>query len=286
MGLLPYSKGGIFRMKQKLMMLFAVLLTGGMLVACGPGDGTGADEVGGGGGVVDEPLEGTEGGALDGGALDGGDTALNGDVATGDDAALEEPAAEEGVGAEGDVAAEGEEIQLDVEEDAEVPVESADQAAQDEPAAGAEEPAAEQPAEEQPAEGEEVAGGGAAPAQGEPVTITFTQAAEGVAVENIQGAEDAQSIAETGQPNPDLTLTTGQRYEFSYDGEGDLVFYNANDEELLSTAGTDSQFAQDSEVQAETGDGQLSFTLTEQLAQEIDRYAVGPDQQGGQVNVN
>ena len=263
-------------MKQKLMMLLAVLLTGGMLVACGPGDGT--DEVGGGGGVVDEPLGGVEGDAADGG------DALGGDVAVGENAtALEEDVAEADAAlddAAADAEAEGEEIQLDVEEDAAVEVEGA----AEEPAT--EEPAAEEPAAEEPAEGEEVAGGGAAPAAGEPVIITFSQAAEGVAVENIEGAENAQEIAETGTPNPDLTLTTGQRYEFSYDGEGDLVFYNANDEELLSTAGTETTFTQDSEVQAEMGDGNLSFTLTDQLAQEIDHYTVGPEEQGGQVTVN
>lgn len=259
-------------MKQKLLMLLAVLLTGGMLVACGPGDDV--DEIGG-GGIVDEPI-----GAEDDAAFE--DDAIGGDVAVGDDVEVTEadPAPDVDSAADVDVAqdeevdvAEGEEIeadpaevQLDVDEETDVEAEGA----QDDAAAQA--------------DGEEVAGG-AAPAETEAVVVTFSQAAEGVAVENVEGAE-AETVAATGEMNPDLTLTTGQRYEFAYDGEGDLVFYNANDEEVLSTAGTETTFAQDSEVAAEVEDGRLAFTVTDELAQEIDRYTVGPEDQGGQVTIN
>lgn len=247
------------KMKQKLLMLLAVLLTGGILVACGPGND--ADEIGGGGGVVDQPLGADP-------AVE--DDALGGDVAVGDniDSAAEAEAAAEEAGVVEDAA----QVELNVDEEAAVDA----QGAEDQQAA----------ASEEPAEGGEVAGGGAAPAAGETVIVTFSQAAEGVAVENVEGAENPDQVAATGEPNPDLTLTTGQRYEFAYDGEGDLVFMNANDEELLSSAGTDSAFAQDSEVQAEAQDGRLSFTLTDKLAQEIASYTVGPEGQGGQVNVN
>ncbi|MEX2541909.1 MAG: hypothetical protein WD314_08870 [Trueperaceae bacterium] len=259
-------------MKQKLLMLLAVLLTGGMLVACGPGDEL-ADDTGG--GIVDEPL-GTE----------TTDT-LDGDTTTetfGDDAA--------------DTTADtGETVEMDLGEGEEV---ADDAAAEDGVAADAEtdadvdvttEETTEDTADDTTAEAGEgedgdVAGGGAAPAAGEAVVVTFSQAAEGVAVENVQGAEDAESVASTDETNPDLNLTVGQRYEFEYDGEGDLVFFNSDNEALLSSAGIESAFAEDGEVQAEMEDGRVSFTLTEELAQELDHYAVGPEEQGGQVNAN
>jgi hypothetical protein len=246
-------------MKQKLLMLLAVLLTGGMLVACGPGDEFAEDgAVDGGGGVVDEPL---------GGDAEGADTFGDTGDAVGDDAAADETVEldlEEEETTDADAAVDGE-VEADVETETDVAAEG-DAAAE--------------------AEGDEVAGGGAAAPAGQPVVITFTQAAEGVAVENVEGAEDAEAVAATDQPNPDLNLTVGQRYEFAFDGEGDLVFFDANNEPLLTSAGTEGAFAEDADVAAETEDGRVSFTLTEELAQEIDHYAVGPEEQGGIVNVN
>lgn len=249
-------------MKQKLLTLLAVLLTGGILVACGPGDETAQDPAGG--GVVDEPLAGEPGEADTFGDPAAADTF--------DEGAAEEPTAE------------GETVEMDLEE----PVAEEDAPADDAAAADAEEGdiGADVTAEAD-AEGEEVAGGGAAaPAEGEAIVINFSQAAEGVAVDNVQGAEDAEQVANTEETNPALNLTVGERYEFAYDGEGDLVFLNADDQPILSTAGTDSAFAEDSEVAAESQDGRLSFTLTEDLAQELDHYAAGPDEQGGQINAN
>jgi hypothetical protein len=260
-------------MKQKLLMLLAVLLTGGMLVACGPGDEFAEDgAVDGGGGVVDEPLGGDAGGADT-----FGDT---GDAAGGDEAAADETV-ELDLGDEAATdadAAAGGEVEADVETEAET---ETDVAAEGDAAEG--DAAAEA---EGDAEGDEVAGGGAAAPAGQPVVITFTQAAEGVAVQNVEGAEDAEAVAATDQPNPDLNLTVGQRYEFTYDGEGDLVFFDADNQPLLTSAGTEGAFAEDADVAAETEEGRVSFTLTEELAQEIDHYAVGPEEQGGTVNVN
>lgn len=250
-------------MKRKLLMLLAVLLTGGMLAACGPGDEF-ADDTGG--GVVDEPL-----------GAETTDT-VEGDIAADtfdDDAAVDTTA-----DADADAEVEGETVEMDLDDETVATEEDADSEVSAEEAAEGEETTAET------AEEGEVAGGGAAPAEGEAIVVTFSQAAEGVAVENVQGADDAESIAATDESNPDLNLTVGQRYEFEYDGEGDLVFFNSDNEALLSSAGTDSAFAQDSDVQAEMQDGKVSFTLTEELAQEIDHYAVGPDEQGGQVNAN
>lgn len=251
-------------MKQKLLMLVAVLLTGGMLVACGPGDEF-ADDTGG--GVVDEPLGTETTDTLDGDTTTtetfGDDTDTTADAGEtvemelGDDADVTEEAAVDDTDADLDVTTE----------------ETTDETADTTAEAG---------------EGEdgEVAGGGAAPAEGEAIVVTFSQAAEGVAVENVQGAEDAESVAATDESNPDLNLTVGQRYEFEYDGEGDLVFFNEDNEALLSSAGTESAFAEDGDVRAETEDGRVSFTLTEALAEELDHYAVGPDEQGGQVNAD
>lgn len=240
-------------MKQKLLMLLAVLLTGGILVACGPGDEFAEDN---GGGVVDEPL-----------GAETTDTFDNDTTAFGDEV-------------EPDTAADaGETVEMDLGEDAEV---AEDAAADAETDFETDETTA---ADAEGDEGE-VAGGGAAPAAGETVVVTLSQAAEGVAVENIEGADDAESIASTDESNPDLNLTVGQRYEFAYDGEGDLVFFNGDNEPLLSSAGTESAFAADADVQAEMEDGRISFTLTEELAQEIDHYAAGPEEQGGQINAN
>jgi hypothetical protein len=270
-------------MKQKLLMLLAVLLTGGMLVACGPGGDEFADDgaVDGGGGVVEEPLGGDAaepetfgdaGACVSACACAGADAGAGGDAGAAEDETVELDV-EEDAAADADAAV-GEEVEADVETeaDAEAGAEDAEAGAEDEAAAEA--------------EGDEVAGGGAAPAAGEPVTVTLTQAAEGVAVANIEGAEDAAAIAATDEPNPDLNLTVGQRYEFVYDGEGDLVFLDANDQPLLTTAGTEGTFAEDVDVAAEAQEGRLSFTLTEELAQEIDHYAAGPEEQGGTVNVN
>jgi hypothetical protein len=241
-------------MKQKLLALLAVLLTGGMLVACGPGDGT--ETVEGGGGVVDEPIGGFE-------------TA---------DPFAEDTADDAGAFGEAETEVEGETVELEPEEGVTAEGELADETT----AEGAEdEAAAEEPV------GDEVAGGGAAaPAAGEPIVVTLSQAAEGVAVANVEGAEDPEAVAAMDQDNPDLNLTVGERYEFVYDGEGDLVFLNSNDEPLLSTAGAEGTFATDAEVAAEAQDGRISFTMTDALAQEIDHYAAGPDQQGGAVNAN
>ncbi|MEX2534337.1 MAG: hypothetical protein WD273_01960 [Trueperaceae bacterium] len=273
-------------MKQKLLMLLAVLLTGGMLVACGPGDGT-DETIGGGGGVVDEPL-GNDLGADD---TFGDDTAVFEDDTLGDDVAADD----ETVGADplGDAdavdttddAALGEDAGFGDAQDTEVEGETVEMNLGDDAAVEGDDAAVEGEAEVD-AEGEEVAGGGAAPAAGETIVVTFSEAAEGIAVENIQGAQDAEAIASTGEANPDLNLTVGQRYDFMYDGDGDLVFYNTDGEELLSTAGTEGAYGQDSEVAVEVEDGRLSFTLTDQLAQEIDRYSAGVDEQGGQVNAN
>lgn len=248
-------------MKQKLLTLLAVLLTGGILVACGPGDETAADD--GGVGIVDEPV----------GAADDADTFTAETVET-DDADIDAEADAFDDAETEEVAADETEVELNLAEEGD---------SEGEPVAEGEEAEGEPIAEG--AEGEEeVAGGGAAAPAGETIVVTFSQAAEGVAVENVEGG-DAESIAASDESNPELNLTSGQRYEFVYDGEGDLVFYNSDDEALLSTSGEGS-FLDDSEVSAEAEDGRISFTLTEDLAQEIDHYAAGPEEQGGSINAN
>lgn len=245
-------------MKQKLLYLLAVLLTGGMLVACGPGDETADDGIAGGGGVVEDPL-----------------------TADGDDAFGADAGETDFAGDDNDVAVaeEGEDADFAEEAEAETTIEDPFASVEGEEAEETEE------AEMAEAEGEEVAGGGAAAPAGEPIVITFSQAAEGVAVENVRGGDDSQEIASTDETNPDLNLTTGQRYEFEYDGEGDFVIYNSDNEPVLSSAGTDSAFAQDAEVDVQAENGRLSFTLTEELGQELDHYAVGQGEQGGRINV-
>lgn len=268
------NKGGSDEMKHKLMMLLAVLLTGGMLVACGPGEDEATDTTGD-AGVVDEPL--TE--------ENGVDTDLGADMT----AEETEPLAEE--------EAEDPDATVELtpdEEAAEAETAETEDAAADQTPGDAdvaqeetEQQDAQAQAEEQiDAEGDVAGGGAAAPAEGEAITVTLTQAAEGVSVENVQGAQDAQQVASTEETNPELTLSSGQRYEFSWDGEGDLVFYDSNDQPIFSTAGTDSEFANDEEVNAVMESDQIAFTVTEDLAQQLARYAAGPDEQGASVTVN
>lgn len=267
-------------MKQKLLYFLAVLLTGGMLVACGPGDETADDGVAGGGGVVEDPLTAEGDDAF---GADAGETDFAGEDNEAEDAEF----AEEGDDVDVAVAEEGEadDAEFAEETEAETTIEDPFASVEGEETEETAEGEETEEAEMAEAEGEEVAGGGAAAPAGEPVVITFTQAAEGVAVENVRGGDDSQEIASTDETNPDLNLTTGQRYEFEYDGEGDFVIYNSDNEPILSSAGTDSAFAQDAEVDAQAENGKLSFTLTEELGQELDHYAVGPDEQGGRINV-
>ena len=291
-------------MKQKLMYVLATLLAGGILVACGPGDET-ADGAGADGGVVEQPLGADpaadpaaaddavvdmdldqDANAIDAGApaaaddteLDATAEGVDPEEAVADDAIAD--TAQDAEAAAGDAAADAEAAVDDAAADAEAAV---DDAATDAEAA-VDDAAADTQAQADTAD--EVAGGGAAaPAEGETVTVTLAQAGEGVAVEDVQGA-NVEEVAASDQENPDLNLTTGNRYEFVYNGEGELVFYDSSDQEILSTAGSESEFATNEEVNAMMEQGQLSFTLTEDLAQQIARYSAGTEDSGGAVNVN
>lgn len=269
-------------MRRYLTLLLVPFATAAMLVACGPGDGTTPDANGG--AALDEPL----GGAGDtlGGTTEAPETSLppTADVPadTGDDLAAGGGAADTpGAGMADTPAAGGEVAGGGAGDAAAPPAAGADVA--EEPAAGqdaAETPAAgEAPADEAAqAEGDQgVAGGGAAPAAGEPVTITLTASDQGVLVQSVAGAADPDSVAQAEDTNPDLNLTVGQRYEIVYQGAGEFVLMNAAGDPLLASGATEGSFAQDADVDFQAQADRISFTLTDALAQELDHYAAGTD---------
>lgn len=264
-------------MRRYLTLLLVPFATAAMLVACGPGDGTTPDANGG--AALDEPL----GGAGDtlGGTTEAPETSLppTADVPadTGDDLAAGGGAADTpGAGMADTPAAGGEVAGGGAGDAAAPPAAGADVA--EEPAAGqdaAETPAADEAAQ---AEGDQgVAGGGAAPAAGEPVTITLTASDQGVLVQSVAGAADPDSVAQAEDTNPDLNLTVGQRYEIVYQGAGEFVLMNAAGDPLLASGATEGSFAQDADVDFQAQADRISFTLTDALAQELDHYAAGTD---------
>jgi|GEM_PF-5800343 len=266
-------------MKKKLALIMAALFASGMLVACGPGDdGTADGDVGGGGaGVVGEPAGDPMGDPM---MTDPAAAPADEQV----DLELEEmePVTEDAAAAdtEADLDQTAEETPADTaadqtgEEQPEAVVEAETEDAAEAQDAGDQADAAGDAAQdaEQDAQGEtEVAGGGAG---AEAVQFNVTETEEGVMFE---GGDQTGDTA-----NPDLNLAVGERYEFNTEGT-ELTFYNDNDEAVLSTSGSDSELADDQEVNVEEGAGSLSFTLTEELANELSRYETG-DGQGGNVN--
>lgn len=89
-------------------------------------------------------------------------------------------------------------------------------------------------------------------------------------VTDVAGGED---VAPTGESNPTLTLTIGTRYVFENGGWSfhALAFRDANDDPLLTQDGT-GWFEDDTAVDWVDEGETLAFTLTEELANELDDY--------------
>lgn len=107
---------------------------------------------------------------------------------------------------------------------------------------------------------------------------------------------DGEEVAPTGEENPTLTLTVGTRYAFENNGwdAHPLAFRDDADEPLLSQAGTDEddddeddgdsgpsysltplaagEYADDADVDWVDDGDRVAFTLTEDLAGELDNY--------------
>ena len=84
---------------------------------------------------------------------------------------------------------------------------------------------------------------------------------------------DVDSIAEQGVDNPTLTLQVGQRYVVENLGDPGhpLAFLNDDGNTLLSQS-TDGTFEDDPDVDWEDTNGEVAFTVTEDLAAELDSY--------------
>ena len=80
-------------------------------------------------------------------------------------------------------------------------------------------------------------------------------------------------VGETGVDNPTLTLQTGVRYTFVNLGAGPhpLAFRDEDGNDLLRQGGSGSYEDQDDVNYEESGD-EMTFTLTEQLAQDVNSY--------------
>jgi len=89
-------------------------------------------------------------------------------------------------------------------------------------------------------------------------------------VTSVDGDDD---LAETGVENPELTLREGVRYTFQNEGWSThrLAFRSADGEALL-TQSTEGSFEGDSETNWVDQETSVSFTVTGELAAELDNY--------------
>lgn len=226
------------KLKRNITLALSALLTGGILIACGPSDDSTATD--GTGSTVTETVPGAEGG-LDNGMVD---TA---------------PA------------------QTEVSPSADLPAENDTTTAAGNDSSG------------------NVAGGGTATtpapstadtAQGA-VTIVLNASDNGIQVADISGTDTPDQIAASEEQNPTLNLTVGQRYTLSLQNAGELALLDASGNVLLASNGSEGTLTDDGGVDFQADGSSLSFTLTQDLADQIDRYATGTDlAQGGQIAVS
>ncbi|MDR9419216.1 fasciclin domain-containing protein [Gracilimonas sp.] len=93
-------------------------------------------------------------------------------------------------------------------------------------------------------------------------------------VTDIQG-DGADAPLDT--ENTEISLTVGQEYTFVNNGGSShpLEFRNSNGDVLLSEGGSDGTFESDSEINFQVNGNEVSFTLTESLANELASYFCG-----------
>ena len=112
---------------------------------------------------------------------------------------------------------------------------------------------------------------GQATASGHDATVTLTNVgASAWEATAVEGDDDA---AETGTDNPTLSLTEGVRYQFVNDGWSvhPLEFQDDSGEALLSQ-GREGSFESDAEVNWVDNETEIAFTVTGDLAAELDAY--------------
>lgn len=85
---------------------------------------------------------------------------------------------------------------------------------------------------------------------------------------------EAQAPA-TAASETELELAVGERYEIRTEGQGDLMLENDAGDPLLATGDEEGTFEQDQDVAFEGGENSVTFTLTEELAQELAALSQG-----------
>jgi len=104
----------------------------------------------------------------------------------------------------------------------------------------------------------------------EAVSLTINN----VGVSAWEVAEDSSgSVAPTGEENATMTFQTGTRYEVTNDGWSSHPFaLRASDDSPLLSQSADGSYEGDSEVNWADNETELAFTVTEELASELDYY--------------
>lgn len=97
--------------------------------------------------------------------------------------------------------------------------------------------------------------------------VTLADSEQGPVIANASGADEA-----------DLALTVGERYSLKAQ-EGDVLLVADDGSTLLTSADAEGAFASDAGVEAERHEGELTFTLTEELAQQLDGVALSANPQ-------
>jgi hypothetical protein len=102
------------------------------------------------------------------------------------------------------------------------------------------------------------------------VTLTLTnEGAINWVLESVEGATDVGTI---GAKNPPLTLTVGTRYTIVNKAGLGHPFQLLKDTTFLLSEFNEGTFENDPDVDFEDGENFIRFTLTQKLADEVNRY--------------
>ncbi|MFB6227959.1 MAG: hypothetical protein ABEH88_05150, partial [Halobacteriales archaeon] len=117
------------------------------------------------------------------------------------------------------------------------------------------------------------AGMGIGQVAGQSHDVTVTMNNVGFSAWEVTGVDGDEDVASTGVDNPTLTLQVGTRYLFENNGwdTHPLAFRDANDSPLLTQSGT-GLFEDDANVSWVDDGDTAAFTLTQDLADELDDY--------------
>lgn len=117
---------------------------------------------------------------------------------------------------------------------------------------------------------------GGAAAQDAPPTVTLVMGNEGASAWLVTTVEGAEGVAATGEQNPALTFTVGNRYMFDTSGVDSsfhpLDFRDADGNVLLAQGSSEGSFEGDEAVAWEESAEMVAFTVTEELADALSIY--------------